>query len=220
MQKTSIVVFDIDGTLTDSVLPHQTAFEAALRSFDFPALRVDWATYQHHSDSAIFAEAWEEAAFPGAPDLLQLEGKFQVEFDQAVIGHPLREVLGGSSFLKSLEQSEWVACFATGSLEHGAKRKLASLSAAIDLELLVTASEYTTREEIVGIAIDRAKRKYSLAIPKRVVSIGDGLWDLLTALNLGLDFIGVAEGKKAEVLLSRGARVVPDLTSGLSLLSV
>ncbi|HHC30077.1 MAG TPA: HAD family hydrolase, partial [Rhodobacterales bacterium] len=35
MQKTGIVVFDIDGTLTDSVGPHQEAFLEAMESFDF-----------------------------------------------------------------------------------------------------------------------------------------------------------------------------------------
>ena len=38
----SIIVLDIDGTLTDSVRPHQIAFEQALRSFPFPALSTDW----------------------------------------------------------------------------------------------------------------------------------------------------------------------------------
>ena len=54
--KTSIAVFDIDGTLTDSVALHQAAFAEALQTFGFPALEMDWPNYQHHSDSAIFLE--------------------------------------------------------------------------------------------------------------------------------------------------------------------
>lgn len=83
-KKTSIVVFDIDGSLTDSVAPHQVAFEAALCSYPFPALRTEWASYKHHSDSAIFREAWEEAQFDGNPGMKGIEARFRSAFDEAI----------------------------------------------------------------------------------------------------------------------------------------
>lgn len=87
--------------------------------------------------------------------------------------------------------TQWVACFATGSFRYGALRKLDALTSPTDLDLLVTASEHQTREEIVSASIERARQKHSMSEVDRVLAIGDGLWDLLTARNLGLEFLGI-----------------------------
>lgn len=42
MTGSRIAVFDIDGTLTDSVALHQVAFLEAVASFVFPHLDTDW----------------------------------------------------------------------------------------------------------------------------------------------------------------------------------
>ena len=47
---------------------------------------------------------------------------------------------------------------------------------------------------------------------KRVISVGDGLWDLLTADNLNIEFIGIGEENK-DLLIKNGAmKVFRDLT--------
>jgi phosphoglycolate phosphatase-like HAD superfamily hydrolase len=78
--------------------------------------------------------------------------------------------------------------------------------------MMVSASEYETREEIVSNAITLAKKEYGLSDEVSIVSVGDGVWDLKTAQVLGLDFIGIGEGKKAEALRSLGARVAKDFS--------
>ncbi|WP_081536371.1 HAD family hydrolase [Rhodovulum sp. P5] len=217
-KKTSVIVFDIDGTLTDSVAPHQAAFEAALRSFPFPALRTDWASYKHHSDSAIVQEAWEEAGFDGHPDMDGVEAQYRLALDNTICAHPILEIPGSSAFLSALEQTQWVACFATGSFRYGALRKLDALACPVDLDLLVTASEYQTREDIVAASIESARSRHSISDLDRVLSVGDGLWDLFTARNLGLEFLGVGGDRKADQLRAQDARVVADLAAGLELL--
>jgi len=219
MSKHSIVVLDIDGTLTDSVSQHQKAFERTLRSFPFPALRTDWSTYRHHSDSGIFEEAWDEAGWHYAPEHGLLEERFKREFDAVLQSDPISAITGAGQFLASLSESRWVPVFATGSLRHGAFRKLACLDVAYDEEMLVTASEFSTREDIVSNAILRAKRKYGIEAPERIVSIGDGVWDLKTARNLDLEFLGIGFGEMAELLNSLGARVYPDFNDGLAMLA-
>ncbi|SCB32318.1 HAD family hydrolase [Rhizobium multihospitium] len=219
MSTNSIVVFDIDGTLTDSVAQHQKAFEKALRSFAFPALRTDWAVYRHHSDSGTFEGAWEEAGWSQQPDHAALEERFRLEFDAVLETDPVAPISGAAEFLVALRQTDWIPVFATGSLRHGALRKLTSLNVAFDEELLVTASEYPTREEIVSHAILRAKEKYSIACTERVVSIGDGIWDLKTAQNLGLEFLGIGFADKAERFRALGARVYPGFGDGLAILA-
>lgn len=210
MASSVLAVFDIDGTLTDSIAQHQSAFESALRSFDFPDLRTNWSSYRHHTDSAIFAEAWQEAGWDSAPDQEKLESRFAAAFDANLMNWPIRETPGASALLTTLERHNIPFGFATGSLKHGAMRKLSVLTAATDAQPLTTASEFETREAIVGKAIEAAHRMFELAPDTRVVSIGDGLWDLKTAAALGLDFIGVGTGLNAEKLRAEGAEVVED----------
>lgn len=209
MMHPSIAVFDIDGTLTNSVRPHQIAFEAALRSFNFPALRTQWDTYKDHSDSAIFREAWEEAGLSSELALEALEARYLAEYNAAVLTHSVTEIPGASAFLRRLEQSpDWRVVFATGSLREGAKRKLEVVGVDPSAAVVITASEFQTREDIVSTAVRAAKLRFSVPHPARVVSVGDGIWDLKTAQNLGYEFIGIALGAKAEALGTNGSLVV------------
>lgn len=214
-----LAVFDIDGTLTDSVPQHQTAFEAAMRDFSFPALRTDWASYRQHTDSAIFAEAWEDAAMEGEPDIARLENRFAAAFDAVTLTSPVSEIQGASAFLAHLEDAGIPVAFATGSLRYGAARKLSVLAPEIDPDLVATASEHQTRESLVSRAIENARKRYALSADTRVVSLGDGAWDLKTARGLGLDFVGIGGGANAETLRAEGAQVFTDFTNPQDILT-
>jgi phosphoglycolate phosphatase-like HAD superfamily hydrolase len=96
-----------------------------------------------------------------------------------------------------------------GGLRKMSRRKLTAIGVKFAEDLLMTASEYVTREELVVQAIEAARIHYAFT-PGRVVSIGDGIWDLKTAAALGLHFLGVGTGPKAEILASAGATVVSD----------
>ena len=54
-----------------------------------------------------------------------------------------------------------------------------------------------------------------------IISVGDGVWDVTAAIRLGLAFVGVGRGRRAQSLIRAGARhVVPDFhdTSGVAAL--
>ncbi|NTG16464.1 HAD family hydrolase [Agrobacterium rhizogenes] len=211
----SIIVLDIDGTLTDSIRPHQVAFEEAMRFFAFPNLSTEWAAYKHHSDTGIFREAWEKADFPGQPDLRNLEENYKTAYDSAILDFPVSQIPGASQFVATM-RSSWNIVFATGSLRHGAIHKLSVLGIAPTDFVLVTASEFHTREELVHHAVLRGCAEAGINTPRRVVSIGDGIWDLKTARNLGYEFIGIGQGAKAEQLLVSGAPVYTDFNALLA----
>ncbi|WP_342754542.1 HAD family hydrolase [Pantoea sp. MBD-2R] len=205
----SIIVLDIDGTLTDSVPAHQHAFEQALRFFPFQALSTDWGRYTHHSDSGIFYEAWQKANFVGEPDLATLEEAYLKAYPQALKRYPVSAIPGAAEFIATLSES-WGIVFATGSLRSGALHKLGVLGIDADEVVLVTSSEFASREELVKQAVGQGCRKFGIKAPRRVVSIGDGIWDLKTANNLGYEFLGIGEGEKAAHLSASGAEVYPD----------
>src|SRR5262245_1993947 len=73
------------------------------------------------------------------------------------------------------------------------------------------AEDGVARESIVGAAISRARDHYRRENFDRIVSVGDGVWDVNTAARLGLAFIGVGAGGRAETLRDAGAKhVIPD----------
>lgn len=62
-------------------------------------------------------------------------------------------------------------------------------------------------------AIKLASEQLSLPAGQKVISVGDGLWDLKTAQNLQLAFIGIGEGPKAGLLTDLGAEVFADFNA-------
>ena len=207
MPDSNIIVFDIDGTLTDSVQVHQSSLETALESFNFPALRTDWGSYRHHSDSAIFSEAWEEAGFKGKADIKCLELAFATAYDHERRQISLQEVAGVHDFMSWLNATTWTRVFATGSLRHGAMDKLSAIGIDGNAEVLVTASELETREDIVFRAVEEGCRRNGADIPSRVISIGDGTWDMKTAHNLGYEFIGIDFMRNKKIFSDLGVPV-------------
>jgi phosphoglycolate phosphatase-like HAD superfamily hydrolase len=73
--------------------------------------------------------------------------------------------------------------------------------------LLACANDAVSREEIVRLARDRAAKLRGGSYD-RVVSIGDGVWDVRTAIDLDVPFIGIAAEERADRLRGAGAMIV------------
>ena len=59
MRKKNLIVFDIDGTLTDSVNQHQKAFTETLHDIGVAKIISEFKTFKHHTDSFITKEVYE-----------------------------------------------------------------------------------------------------------------------------------------------------------------
>jgi phosphoglycolate phosphatase-like HAD superfamily hydrolase len=206
-----LAVLDIDGTLTDSIALHQTAFLSAIESFNFPNLDRNWSGYKHHTDTAIFEEAWFKAYGEAvtAEDRSIFHERLEAEFETAHVGVEVQEIRGATGFVQALRDRGWTVVFATGGLRRLSRSKLKSVGIPFSEEVLITASEHTTRHELVSHAIKAASAQ-SGSVLTAIVSVGDGLWDMQTAADLGVPFLGVGIGAKADDLQRRGAVVVPD----------
>jgi phosphoglycolate phosphatase-like HAD superfamily hydrolase len=60
----------------------------------------------------------------------------------------------------------------------------------------------------VRAAIRRAERLASVDQFEACIAVGDAIWDLSAAAELGLPFIGVARGEQASRLREAGARTI------------
>ena len=57
--KNNLIVFDIDGTLTESVEIHQKGFINALTHLGVQNIDSNFKEYKHHTDSFIAKEIYE-----------------------------------------------------------------------------------------------------------------------------------------------------------------
>ena len=211
MQKNNLIVFDIDGTLTDSVQQHQKAFTETLYEIGVQKIDAAFKSFKHHTDSFIAKEIYE--ADQGTPFSDERIAAFEKGLAEKISTENINEIAGAKKLIKTLvNQSDYGICFATGSLRRPAQHKLHSAGIPFNDQLVVASDKIYERERIVEQAIKNASAYYKVSSFQRIISVGDGLWDLLTAQNLGLEFIGVGQTSK-ETLLEHGAKTIyNDLT--------
>ena len=214
-----LVVFDIDGTLTQT---NEVDGECFVRAFvdelGVSSFRTDWATYQHCTDSGITNEIFMDVLgrFPSKSEVERVQGRFLELLDKAcsLNGDGFRATPGASEVLAALtKDSPWLAVMATGGWGASARFKLDKAGLKVETPL-VSADMAVSREEIVTEAITAAERFYRQSSFDRVVLVGDAVWDLRTTQSLDLPFVGVALGSPAKRLKELGAsHVIPDFTS-------
>lgn len=124
------------------------------------------------------------------------------------------EIRGARAALKSLkENSEWAVAIATGCWRESALLKLKA--ANIDPEGIPAAyaEDGLSREDILKAAVSRSLEQHEVSSFERIVSIGDGLWDIRTAGRLNFAFLGIGCGESATRLEQAGAtHVIEDFS--------
>jgi phosphoglycolate phosphatase-like HAD superfamily hydrolase len=207
-----VLVFDIDGTLLDSVAAHQAALLAAYISLGLNVGDRPFSAFPDHTDSAIFDLLVEEACGEraSAAQFEQLNAQLSSEYARRVAAELPPEIAGARTLLAALAaDARFRVTFATGSMRGVATQKLSQLGVDTDVAALVTASDFLTREEIVARAITLAARPDQGS--ERVLALGDGIWDQITAARLGIPFLAIESGSHR--FEAGPVHTVPDLRS-------
>lgn len=199
MEKRKLLIFDIDGTLIDSVSGYHKVVIAAMKDLGFTTIDTNFNLLKHHTDSYALKFNFEKNYTTNFSSTLidQFEDllvKYLLELPKSV------EISGAQEAINSLKSSEYAIVFATGSLPKSAILKMNQANIWIDEALLATSKTSFSREGFVLEAIEKAKTYYNVEDFEQIISVGDGLWDLKTAQNLNLDFIGI--GNKNKQILS------------------
>ncbi len=197
--KNSLFIFDIDGTLTDSVFMYLEAVTKSLQSVGITNIDTDYDNYKHHTDSYALRYNYEQNFNTEVPsDLLhQFETDLVCQMSKF---DPVKEIKGAKSLLEMFRVRNIAFCFATGSLPEPSMIKLDQCDIWYDEKILATSKTHESREGFVLDAIERAKAFYDQNTFDQIISIGDGVWDLKTARNLSLDFVGIGERNRTKLL--------------------
>src|SRR5262245_37784987 len=212
-----LVIFDIDGTLTQTSRVDEICFTRAFAdTHGLEVLADHWVGCPHVSDSGVTQHLFQYyfgrdphdyesgAIKQRLVDLLEEHHRI----DQSYFAEIPR---AAETFNQLVESRGWAKAIATGCWQPSAEMKLRVASINYQGVPGGFAEDGVARESIVGAAISRSRVSYQRQDFGRIVSVGDGVWDVRTAARLGLAFVGVAAGARAEMLREAGAKhVIPD----------
>ncbi len=198
MQKKHLIIFDIDDTLTKSGNQHHNAYVDAMLQFGIRNINQDWKNYTHHTDSFILKENYE------ANMKEKFDFSFILDFEKAMTRALLAlpkttEIRGAKKVVDFfMRETDYAICFATGSLLQPALVKLEQAAINFVPELVVASNAIFDRESIVKNAIENAENYFQVNTFETIISVGDGIWDLRTAKNIGVHFLGIGEKNYAD----------------------
>ena len=190
-----LVVFDIDGTLTQTNEVDGRCFEEALRTvLGVEEFDTCWQNYQFVTDSGVaqeISQRYRDRPISGA-EMTALHEKI-VELLQKNPASSFAEVPGAVDFFQSLVDSDdYAVALATGANELSARYKLETAGIQFEGIPHATSSDAVVREHIMLHALDRASQKHERAFTE-IAYFGDAVWDENATANLGWQFIGIGE---------------------------
>ena len=210
-----IVIFDIDGTLTDTTDVDVECYELAVREILGLESPGDWQELDDVTDPLILAEACRRADRRPPDDALCTEVARRIGrlLEDRLRSNPGRfsPIRGARRLIVAAREAGWQVGIATGAWRPSAEVKLRGAGIPYDGVPLATASERWARRDIIGLAYDavsegaREPRQRAGEATARPVYVGDGTWDGRAATSLGFGFVGVGSGARARALAGVGA---------------
>jgi phosphoglycolate phosphatase-like HAD superfamily hydrolase len=211
-----LAIFDIDGTLTRTTqLDGDCFLRAVTDELGELPISTNWRDYTHITDSGMTQQIFRDhlGRAPRDEELARVQQRFVDLLEESLAPHVQSslQVPGAAEALAQLHDAGWAVAIATGSWRACALLKLERAGIEIDGVPTAFADDAVARTEIVATAWSRSQAAYARAHFARVVSIGDGVWDVRTARALNLPFVGVRPDGRAAMLRARGvSHVLPD----------
>jgi phosphoglycolate phosphatase-like HAD superfamily hydrolase len=218
MYRPRLAIFDIDGTVTaTNDVDTECYTEALAAELGLTPEDIHWTEAPHITDEGITRWLWTQhrGSIPTAAELSAIRTRLFKLLDDLLRQRPDRFLAteGAADALERLGADGWTIAFATGAWGPSARMKLGAARLPTRLPLFCSDDAFE-RVAIVSLAWQHCEREGRVPFD-RVVSVGDGVWDVRAAKDLGLTFVGVATGAKAERLSALGAsHIIANLEYG------
>jgi phosphoglycolate phosphatase-like HAD superfamily hydrolase len=211
-----LVMFDIDGTLTETMKVDEECFVCSLKDvFGFDDIDTDWSHYPRTTDSGIFHDVFTSriGRAPTAQEISRFRQHFIQLLAAASSQSPFAPVAGADALLSRLARDgSHRVSLATGSWRDSARLKMASAGMCFDDHPAASADDALDRESIMRVSQQRAAERYGASFTSTVF-VGDGVWDARACRSMGVPFIGVGTESRAARLSAEGAVcVIPDFS--------
>jgi phosphoglycolate phosphatase-like HAD superfamily hydrolase len=114
---------------------------------------------------------------------------------------------------------KWKMAVGTGNFEFAGCFKLGSAGFELGEIPLGSADDGETREQVLETSHRRACDHHGVRPFKKIVYVGDWVWDVKASKALGWEFIGIASGETAQALRKAGAEIIlPDFKGFIPIL--
>lgn len=207
-----LVIFDVDGTLTQMDGPDRFFVEALVEDMGIAEPNTDWGSYSAVTDSTIAIEALRahHQRLPTARELQRLEDGVYQRLEAAIAADAdlVRPTPGALALIAALEADPHRHfVIATGGWERVQRLKLEAAGFDLDGVVAAWAEDGLTRDQIVDVAGERGRYRYQQPFEGSIL-VGDAVWDVQTAALMDIPFLGLASGAKAAALRAAGAQHV------------
>jgi phosphoglycolate phosphatase-like HAD superfamily hydrolase len=207
-----LVVFDIDGTLTDTnVVDGECYWQAVCEVFGMIGHEPEWSNFPNVTDAGIAAELCLRhlGRELRSDEIEAICTRLVALLDVALVKDPVAHQIPGSAELLSIlnKSSEFAVALATGGFLLSAELKLRRASLPFTAVPLASSTDAVSRADILRIAAGRAAEKYGTKFSS-FTYVGDGVWDVKAARELAWRFIGIGSGERANQLRTAGATTV------------
>src|SRR2546421_4378075 len=209
-----LVMFDIDGTLTETMKIDEECFVRSFKDvFGFADVDTDWSHYPHTTDSGIFHDVFTSriGRSPTAQEVSRFRQHFIQSLTDASSQSPFAPVAGADRLLSRLAQGgSYRVSLATGGWRDSARLKMASAGMCFDDHPAASADDALDRGSIMRLSKQRAAERYGESFAC-TVDVGDGGLGARACGSVGIPFIGIGTGSRAIRLSAEGAVCVfPD----------
>jgi HAD superfamily hydrolase (TIGR01509 family) len=190
------LLFDLDGTLIDSVYEHVAAWSAALRSEGI--VLPTWKIHRHigMSGESFVRKLAREAGWKGRLDIDRLERKHDAEFNK----YRLKVLPGTTALLRHLQKNGVRWAIATT----GGRKPTRRLLRQIEIPrgaIIVTGDDVERAKPAPDIFVLAAKR---VGVPiGDCIVVGDSTWDVLAAGRKSALGVGMVCGGYSQEELER-----------------
>lgn len=194
----SLIIFDVDGTLTQTVkLDSESYFEAFSSYLPYEGVDKNWLNYKYSTDSGLAIELFEKytSHTPLSEDIIStIKSKFFLLLKEKLKQDATRciPVPGANKiFEEILNLNRWDISIATGCWKQSALIKLEHINFPYLNIPIASGDDDVDRHEIIRVAIERSQKHYDKSSYDQVIYVGDRQWDYRAAQNLGIGFIGI-----------------------------
>jgi phosphoglycolate phosphatase-like HAD superfamily hydrolase len=215
----NLAIFDVDGTLTRTNDIDSLCYVRAVQEeLDIDVSGLNWADFTFVTDIGITNQMFLQrfGRLPEIEEIERLQRRLVRLLEEAHGSSPesFAAVAGAVDIIDWLQsQPDWRVGIATGCWQASAQLKLRAARIGVNGIPAAYCEDGQSREEVVRAAIERSRAAAQVQDFERIVSIGDGIWDIATAVQLSLAFVGVCVDGRDDPLRRRGAtHVVRDFS--------
>lgn len=214
-----LIIFDIDGTLTNTnAVDHQSFIKAYADLYQIDILDNMWEQCEHYTDTGIATHIFD--SYIGRPmgpvDLRKIKKAMMdnlLHFMEA--DHDsFNEVKGADVLLEKLRgKNDYAIAIATGCWEDTATLKLNIAGIDYTDIPLANSDDSISRVGIIEKAIELSKSKEGLSDFSKIVYIGDGLWDVKATTQLKMPMIGIDCNQNGQLTQAGVQKVFKDFSN-------